>query len=751
MPASLVEQYERILAADPRSLVFVELARSLLERGDAARAAEVCRKGLSHHPESIQGRVTLGRALLRAGDVPGGLVELRAAAAVEPDNPYGWNLATEAAAEAGLEARQLLAATPPAAPPGTGGLATEGDPGAAPVPDPAADPSTGGGALAGPSGPELEEGPPAAPGAPPPIPRRGPPPVPRPRAAPGLLGELPTPEAPAPPEATAPPPANDLDEIATTYERELRAEVQARPAPPEPRKRYVLLIAGVVAAVLAVAGGVGTYLASRRAHRAEDARVLLEAARRGVLRDTAGSLREAERALLEARNLDPASVPVGALLSLTAALRAADHEDRGSRGLAERLSSAGSAGDAAPLVAFLLAPASSRAEAARAAAGAPPLPGATGEAVAAEAMLVSGDATAATARLEAAARSTPPSLRALTLLGDRALARGEPEEALAWLAAALAAHPTHPGAALRAAEARLALRRDLPDALASLKAVEADPGSAPAAADRPRFELAMSRLLVADGQRRAAEDRLEAATARPGAPADLFLTLAGLRLGTGNCTGAGEAARRAREIADSPAARVLEARAWLCLGQTRPLLAATEGQDSTEMRLVRADALLVTGDARAALAEVEPLGRGGRMPAEAAARYALALDQLGRRAQARAVADRLVALPDPPAEALVAAAAFAAADGSRDLAERRYRAALEHDPDLAEAHCGLGRLLLAQGRTIEAVNELARAVALAPAHEEASRALARARDPSAPPSPSPPPQRRQRPASTKLK
>jgi tetratricopeptide (TPR) repeat protein len=169
------------------------------------------------------------------------------------------------------------------------------------------------------------------------------------------------------------------------------------------------------------------------------------------------------------------------------------------------------------------------------------------------------------------------------------------------------------------------------------------------------------------------------------------------------------------------------------------------------MRLVRADAWLAAGEPRAALAEVEATGRGGRMPAEAAARYALALDRLGRRAQARAVADRLVALPDPPAEAWVAAAELAAADGSRDLAERRYRNALERDPDLAEAHCGLGRLLLAQGRNVEAATELARAAALAPAHEEATRALARARDPSAPAPPAPPAQRRQRPASTKLK
>ena len=54
-PPSLIEKYEQILAADPRSLIFVELARALLDRGDPRRAMEVCRAGLEHHPGSILG------------------------------------------------------------------------------------------------------------------------------------------------------------------------------------------------------------------------------------------------------------------------------------------------------------------------------------------------------------------------------------------------------------------------------------------------------------------------------------------------------------------------------------------------------------------------------------------------------------------------------------------------------------------------------------------------------------------------
>lgn len=53
MPPSIVEKYEQIFAADPRSRIFVELARALLERGNPERAIEVCMTGLEHHSSSI--------------------------------------------------------------------------------------------------------------------------------------------------------------------------------------------------------------------------------------------------------------------------------------------------------------------------------------------------------------------------------------------------------------------------------------------------------------------------------------------------------------------------------------------------------------------------------------------------------------------------------------------------------------------------------------------------------------------------
>jgi cellulose synthase operon protein C len=108
MAPSLVEKYDLILAADPRSRVFVELARALLERGENARAVEVCRRGLEHHPGSIQGRILWGRGLLAAGDVDGALAQFEAAAGIEPQNPYAVNLGAEALVERGLHGRARL-------------------------------------------------------------------------------------------------------------------------------------------------------------------------------------------------------------------------------------------------------------------------------------------------------------------------------------------------------------------------------------------------------------------------------------------------------------------------------------------------------------------------------------------------------------------------------------------------------------------------------------------------------------------
>src|SRR5512145_2164824 len=94
--ASIVEKYEQILKADPKSRIFVELARALLDKGDAARAVEICERGLEHHPGSILGRVIWGRGLLERNELKGAMDQFEIAIALEPANPYAFNLVGEA-------------------------------------------------------------------------------------------------------------------------------------------------------------------------------------------------------------------------------------------------------------------------------------------------------------------------------------------------------------------------------------------------------------------------------------------------------------------------------------------------------------------------------------------------------------------------------------------------------------------------------------------------------------------------------
>ena len=107
MPPSIVEKYEQILAADPRSRIFVELGKALVEQGQHARAISVCQQGLEHHPSSILGRVIWGRALLEASDPKGALDQFEIAIALDPGSPYAYNLVGEALLGKGLHREAL--------------------------------------------------------------------------------------------------------------------------------------------------------------------------------------------------------------------------------------------------------------------------------------------------------------------------------------------------------------------------------------------------------------------------------------------------------------------------------------------------------------------------------------------------------------------------------------------------------------------------------------------------------------------
>ena len=107
MAKSMVEKYEQILSADPGSMVFVELAKALLDRGEPSRAIEICQAGLSHHPESVVGRVLWGKALIGTGKPAEAMQQFDQAIAVDRENPYAYNLIGEVLLHKGLHRSAL--------------------------------------------------------------------------------------------------------------------------------------------------------------------------------------------------------------------------------------------------------------------------------------------------------------------------------------------------------------------------------------------------------------------------------------------------------------------------------------------------------------------------------------------------------------------------------------------------------------------------------------------------------------------
>ncbi len=102
MSKPMVEKYEQMLAQDPTSTVFVELARAYLDRGDNDRAIQVCQQGVTHHPNSVVGRVLWGKALINTGKAADAMKQFDLATNIDRDNPHAYNLIGEALLRKGL-------------------------------------------------------------------------------------------------------------------------------------------------------------------------------------------------------------------------------------------------------------------------------------------------------------------------------------------------------------------------------------------------------------------------------------------------------------------------------------------------------------------------------------------------------------------------------------------------------------------------------------------------------------------------
>jgi len=102
MAKSLVERYEQLLAQDPASSVFVELAKALIAKGEAARAITVCEQGISHHPNSVTGRVLWGKGLILLGRPAEAMSQFDQAVSIDKENPHAYNLIAEVLLQRGL-------------------------------------------------------------------------------------------------------------------------------------------------------------------------------------------------------------------------------------------------------------------------------------------------------------------------------------------------------------------------------------------------------------------------------------------------------------------------------------------------------------------------------------------------------------------------------------------------------------------------------------------------------------------------
>ncbi|HYS79569.1 MAG TPA: tetratricopeptide repeat protein [Anaeromyxobacteraceae bacterium] len=784
-----VEKYQRILLADPRSRIFVELARALLEGGEPAQVLEVCERGLSHHPDSIQARILAARALLALGRGDEAVVRFEEAVAADPGNPLSCDLAGEALIAAGLAAHALpLLERAAAQHPGdlrirqrlaeaisACGVSASTAPTLSRVPSPTPSPR--------PSPPAGERERETATAnhstvrlpAPPPLRR---PPTPVPVAPAGLLSLLPDPDAPAAPARAAAPPEDEkssgllallpelsapahggdaapgreaprsreaspnsaimrrwprddddeANEAARTYEHELRTKLLAETEHAHGRWRRHRRTLAAAAVVLALAGGAATFLAVRTNRRAGEARTAVDAARKGLARDTVGALREASRVLATARAVLPDDAAAAALTVEVDGLLARDHGDAAARGRVKELLAAGRGGEGALAGQWLVAEHGEERAAAEAlvegARRATPL----SQALAGEVLLSRREHASARPLLEAAARAQPPLLRALTSIGDLELARGDVSAALERYQLVLRAQRNHPRAALGEAEIRLRSGEDLPGALRALEAVDADPDSQPPLAERLRFDLILSRLLAAAGRTGDADRRLALAAARHPEEPRVAAAQADVLARAGDLDRALRAAEGAARLAPGEQVyRELHGHLLLRSGRYRELLASTSSAPTRALRLDRGIARLRLGEPDAARAELEGTSREGKMTPEAAAWMALAELASGRRAQAAAIVAALLAAPTPHPVALLARGRLDLAERKPAEAERRFRAAAERAPELTEARVDLGRLLRERGRGAEARPVLEQAVARDPHHPLARLELGRAR------------------------
>ena len=773
MPESLVERYEQILAADPTSTLFVELARVLVELGENARAAEVCQQGLLHHPYSVHAYVLWGKALINLGRPAEAMEQFDRAVAVDRDDPLAYHLISEVLVAKGLYRSALpLLRKAVALSPGDeqvklwleqtqGALAGGPPPTARPAlldapvvlqPRTNGSPTGAAGAVVGritPTGanPAVRQVTPTG-SLPPPPPAEAldegaglaPPPVfdltgeePKQEeipTAPSLLADIP--EAPEPTgRMAAMRPATTTkttEAIGKEYEKHLRAKLVEQAA----KRSWVQSHAGKLAAstlvaVALIAGGL-VYRHTRSVNQGRNLRDALALAKKSIALDTAAGDKAALTSLAQAVRMDEDSEEAWALTGYARAVLADEHggtaEDRAAATAALSRPKVSAAMPGVVLVAKALAAEGHAREEARKAVLESSLDGSEVHEAAGRLLLAKGDAKGAVLHFKRALELSPGNVRALVALGDYYREAGDDAAALTAYSTAEAISPDHPQRVLGEVESRLALEQDLPGALAELDKLPAE-GLTPEL--KIRRQLDRGRLLSATGQHAQAVAVLTEGAANAGKRAFDFQVALGDAL---RASGDLAAAQKALEAAVKQRPKSEEAKEALgrvLLGRDREkdLLSRFATDEGRRLALLRGIAWVRLKDTKHARVELAKTAVAGKFPVEAVAWLALADAADGEVDKAQTVLEKtLGASKRPRSDVAVALGKVYWQKGMLDRARAQFEGASK-DPRDYEGSCALGRLLWLSGSPERAVDPLTLSVQHNQSHGESRHALSR--------------------------
>ena len=776
MPESLVERYEQLLATDPTSTLFVELARVLVEEGENARAAEVCQQGLVHHPDSIHGYVLWGKALIGLGRPAEAMEQFDKAVAVDRQDPLAYHLISEVLVSKGLY-RKAVALSPgdeqvkiwleqtqaalAGGPAPTIRPAVLDNPPERPLPPRANGAPTGSNAAVRPTrtgsttpppplealaeaagftplperkgsgsfptagdGPTVPGGPDypasAEPGA-----TNGEPPT-----EPSLLADVP--DAPVPtgsvPAVKRPFSTGTTQAIAKEYEKALRAKVAEKAQKKSWLQVHALKLAiGTVTLVALVAGAL-VYRHTRTVNQGRNLSDALSSARKALALDTAGGDRAALDSLAQAIRMEEDSTEAWDLTAYARAVLADEHggtaQDRTQAATALARPKAGASHPGLVLLARAMTAEGAERDAARKAILDSPLDLTEVHDAAGRLLLAKGDAKGAVLHFKRALELNAGNVRALVALGDYYREAGDDAAALTVYGTAEQLSPDHPGRVLGEAESRLALEQDLTQALAAVDKLSPETLTPDMVARRA---LDRGRLLSANGAHdQAVKVLTEGATGAGKRAFDFQVALGDALRASGDLTAAQKSLETAvKQKPKSEEAKEALGRVLLGRDRERELLQRFADDSGRRMALLRGIAWGRLKDWKKARAELAKTTVSGKYPIEAVAWLALADAAEGEPDKAQTVLEKtLGAAKRPRADVAVALGKVYWQRGIIDRAKAQFEGA-SRDPRDYEGACALGRLLWTSGSPERAVEPLQLSIQRNRSHGESRHALSR--------------------------